>query len=341
MEQYIIAMDAMGGDNAPGAIVQGAILALRRYEDVRILLSGPSAQLEPLLAQAGDVRSRIEIIEADEVITMEESPTLAVRKKVNSSMVQAMLAVREKRAGAMVSAGSTGALLACGMLRLGRIPGVERPALAGVLPGVKKPFVLMDCGANVDCQPKYLAQFGLMGSVYMNSVYGVEKPAVGLVNIGAESEKGNKLTKEAYALMSAQSSYFFAGNCEARDIPSGDFDVVVADGFDGNIILKYTEGLAGAMMTLLKDSLMSSTLTKIGAALSKPAFRTFKDRLDYNKAGGAPLLGVDGAIVKAHGSSGDEAIMNAVRQARTMLEGRVVEKIREGLSGLDSQNQPQ
>lgn len=334
MEKYVIALDAMGGDNAPDAIVGGAIQALRQFDDIRILLAGPKDRLEKLIAAAEDVRGRIEIIEADEVIGMDESPMIAVRKKVNSSMVQAMMAVRDKRAGAVVSAGSTGALLACGMLRLGRIKGIERPALAPVLPGVKGGWLLIDSGANVDCQPKYLAQFGLMGSVYMKSVMGVEDPKVGLVNIGAEEEKGNKLTKETYQLMKNQNSYTFAGNCEAREIPTGDFDVVVADGFAGNLILKYTEGLAGAMMKLMKEDLMSSTVTKIGAALSKPGFRKFKKRLDYNEQGGAPLLGVDGAVVKAHGSSGDEAIMNAVRQARTMLEGKVVEKIRDGLSGL-------
>lgn len=334
MEKYVIALDAMGGDHAPDAIVKGAIMALRQFDDVRILLAGPKDRLEKLIADASDVNSRIEIIEADEVIGMDESPMIAVRKKVNSSMVQAMLAVREKRAGAVVSAGSTGALLACGMLRLGRIKGIERPALAPVMPGAKGSWLLIDSGANVDCQPKYLVQFGLMGSVYMKNVMGVENPKVGLVNIGAEEEKGNKLTKETFQLMKNQTSYNFAGNCEARDIPTGDFDVVVADGFDGNLILKYTEGLAKAMMTLMKDDLMSSLRTKIGAMLAKPGMRKFKKRLDYNEQGGAPLLGVDGAVVKAHGSSGDVAISNAIRQARTMLEGQVVEKIREGLKGL-------
>lgn len=335
MEKYVIALDAMGGDNAPDAIVQGAISALHRFSDIRILLAGPKDRLEKLIAQAGDVSGRMEIIEADDVIGMDESPMLAVRKKVNSSLVQAMLAVREKRAGAVVSAGSTGAILACGMLRIGRIPGVERPALAPVLPGVKNSWLLIDSGANVDCQPKYLAQFGLMGSVYMKSVMGVKDPAVGLVNIGAEAEKGNKLVKETYEMMQKQTSYRFAGNCEAREIPTGNFDVVVADGFAGNIILKYTEGIASAMMSMLKADLMSSLRTKIGAMLSKPGFRAFKKRLDYNTVGGAPLLGVDGAVVKAHGSSGAEAICNAIGQARTMLEGEVVEKIREGLKGLD------
>lgn len=338
MSEYTIALDAMGGDQAPDAIVAGAIAALKRFEDIRVLLAGPQKRLEALLDGAGDVQGRAEILPADDVIQMDESPMLAVRQKVNSSMVQAMLAVREGRAGAVVSAGNTGALLAGGMLRIGRIPGIERPALAPVIPGVKKPFLLIDAGANVDCQPRYLVQFGLMGSVYMRSVMEVERPAVGLVNIGAEAEKGNKLTKETYRLMQAQTSYYFAGNAEARDIPTGDFDVVVADGFDGNIILKYTEGLASAMMGMLKSDLNASKVTRLGAALSRPAFRKFKRSMDYNAYGGAPLLGVEGAVIKAHGASGETAIMNALRQARTMLAGDVAGKIREGLRGLGDAN---
>jgi len=339
MSEYIIALDAMGGDNAPDAIVAGAIAALRRYDDIHVLLAGPEARLRALLTDDKDVRDRIEILPADEVIAMDESPMLAVRKKVNSSMVQAMMAVRDKRAGAVVSAGNTGAVLAGGMLRIGRIQGIERPALAPVIPGARKPFLLIDAGANVDCQPKYLEQFGLMGSVYMRTVMGVKDPAVGLVNIGAEAEKGNKLTKETYQLMSRQTSYRFVGNAEARDIPTGDFDVVVADGFDGNIILKYTEGIVGAMMTMLKANLKSSKVSKLGAALARPAFRKFKRSMDYNAYGGAPLLGVEGAVIKAHGASGEQAIMNALRQAREMLIGDVCGKIREGLGGLSADEQ--
>ena len=337
MERYVIALDAMGGDHAPDATVGGAVRALRRFEDISMILTGPKDRIEALLAGADDVRRRIEIVDCDEVITMDEHPMMAVRKKVNSSMVQAMLAVREKRAGAAVSAGSTGALLACGMLRVGRIPGIERPALAPVLPGENGPFLLIDSGANVDCQPRYLTQFGLMGSVYMSAVMGVKEPKVGLVNIGTETEKGNKLTKETFQMMSAQTSYRFAGNCEAREVPTGDFDVVVADGFDGNIILKYTEGIVSVLFGMIKKNLMSSFRTRIGAFLCKPGFRKLKKSMDYNAYGGAPLLGVEGAIVKAHGSSGDEAIANAIRQAREMLAGEVVEKIRSGLGNLSEQ----
>ena len=265
---------------------------------------------------------------------MDEAPMMAVRKKTDSSLVQAMLAVREKRADALVSAGSTGAVLAGSIFRIGRINGIERPALATVIPGVEKPFLLLDCGANVDCQPRYLNQFAMMGAAYMQRVMNVKTPSVGLVNIGTEAEKGNKLAKDTYALMSGQTAYHFAGNCEARDIPSGRFDVVVADGFDGNIILKYTEGLAKSITGMLKRNMMSSLRTKLGALLAKPAFISFKRSMDYNAYGGAPLLGVDGAVIKAHGSSGEEAIMNAIRQAREMLINELTEQIREGLNGL-------
>lgn len=337
MSQYVIALDAMGGDRAPEAIVEGALRALRKYGDIRILLAGPEEKLNALIAGAEDVRARIELLNATQVIEMDESPMLAVRKKKDSSMVVAMDAVREGRAGAAVSAGSTGAVLACGMFKVGRIPGVERPALAPVLPGLRGRFMLIDSGANVDCQPRYLQQFGLMGSVYMKSVLDVAEPRVGLVNIGAEVEKGNKLAKEAYALMEKQTGYAFAGNCEARDVFTGDYDVVVADGFDGNIILKHTEGLANVLFSMMREEMMASLRTKIGALLVKPAFRKIKRRMDYNTVGGAPLLGVNGAVVKAHGSSGPEAVENAVAQARRMLEGDVVGKIRDGLGALDGE----
>ena len=335
MSQYIIALDAMGGDHAPDAIVEGAIRALRKFKDIQIMLVGPEQKIRDLTASAGDVQDRILIENATQVIEMDESPMMAVRTKKDSSLVVAMNAVREGRAGAVVSAGSTGAVLAGGMFKIGRIQGIERPALAPVLPGLKKNFMLIDCGANVDCQPKYLLQFGLMGSVYMKNVLDVREPKVGLVNIGAEAEKGNKLTKETYELMIAQSGYNFGGNLEARDIFTGDFDVAVADGFAGNIILKHTEGLAKALFTMIKEELMSSLGTKLGALLAKPAFYRVKRRMDYNAVGGAPLLGVNGAVVKAHGSSGAEAIENAIRQARRMLEGDVVGKIQEGLKVLE------
>ncbi len=339
MSRYRIALDAMGGDNAPDAIVRGALRALKRYKDIDVLLAGPQAKIEALIAGAPEnIRARIEILNATEVIEMDEAPMMAVRKKRDASMVVAMNAVREGRAGAVVSAGSTGAVLACGMFKIGRIPGVERPALAPVVPRPKGKLLLIDAGANVDCQAKYLLQFGLMGSVYMAQVMNKPNPRVGLVNIGAEAEKGDRLTHEVYPLMQAQTSYNFTGNVEARNLLSGECDVAVADGFVGNVILKHTEGLAKALFSMIKTELTQTTLrAKIGALLIKPSLKNVSRKLDYNAVGGAPLLGVNGAVVKAHGSSGEEAIENALAQARRMLEGDVVGKIREGLSGLEQE----
>ncbi len=323
----------MGGDNAPVAIVEGAKLARAVFEDIEIQLYGPEDTLRPLVGDAAG----IEVIHAPDVIGMHDAPMLAIRQKTESSMVKALMAVRAGEADAVVSAGSTGALLAGGMLRIGRVAGVERPAIATVIPGRKKPFLLMDAGANVDCQPKYLQQFGLMGAVYMQGVLGVEDPAVGLVNIGAEAEKGDKLTKEAFDLMSKQDVYRFAGNAEPRDIFDSEFDVVVADGFVGNVIIKTIEGAAKMIFGSVKEKLTSSLRAKIGALLIKSSLRSIRDDFDYSSYGGAPLIGVEGAVVKAHGSSDAKAIFNAVRQARHMLLGNVVEKVRDGLKRLSDE----
>lgn len=334
MAEYIIAVDAMGGDHAPEEIVKGALMALGRFSDIRMLLFGPKARIEALLGDAPDARSRAEVFDAPDVIDMHEAPMMAVRKKLNSSLVQAMLAVKESRAQAVVSAGSTGAILAGGVLRIGRIAGLDRPALAPLVPGRKKPFLLIDGGANADCQPEYLEQFGLMGSIYMRQVMDIERPNVCLANIGEEPEKGNKLAKEAFGLMQTQFAYHFGGNVEAREISHGQADVVVCDGFVGNIILKYTEGLASALTGMLKDEMTSGTRAKLGALLMKPALKSFKNKMNYEEHGGAPLLGVKGAVIKAHGSSNATALMNAIGQARRMVEGDVVGRIERGLQQL-------
>lgn len=334
MPEWIIAVDAMGGDNAPRAVCEGALQALREMPEIGVRLYGRENEIRACLGEYENVKDRLEIVHAEEVIDMHESPMMAVRKKTDSSLVKAMLAVKNGEAQAFVSAGSTGAVLAGGMTRVGRIRGIERPALATVFPGRRGLFMLIDCGANVDCQPKYLTQFGLMGKVYMENVLGMHDPAVGLVNIGAEDTKGNALSKETYQLMKAQSVYRFAGNVEARDIPLGEVQVVVCDGFDGNLILKYTEGLSSAMVGMLKEEMLSSLRTKLGAALVMPALKRFKGRLSAENVGGAPLLGVNGAIIKAHGNSNATAFKNAIRQARDMLKGRVTEEIQSGLQRL-------
>lgn len=321
-----IFVDAMGGDNAPQAPVEGSLEALRKYPALEISLAGDLEVLRPLLKDCDDVRSRITLVDAPEVITNNESPVMGVRTKKQSATVIGMLQLKEKQVDGFVSAGSTGATLAGGMFRLGRIPGIERPALAPLMPNGKGHFLLIDCGANVDCKPEYLVQFGMMGNAYMRGVMGMENPRVGLINIGAEEEKGNALVKATYPLME-QAPYNFVGNVEARDITGDVADVLVADGFCGNLVLKFMEGLAGTLLGIIKKEIMADTLSKLGGALAKPAFRRVKKLMDYTEVGGAPLLGVRGNVVKAHGSCKGHAMACAIRQAVQMVEGDVVGKI--------------
>ena len=328
-----IFVDAMGGDLAPQAPVEGAIEALRRYPQIEVVLAGVIPEIEKYLVNCDDVRSRIELLDAPEVITNEESPVMGVRRKVNSATVKGMLALRDKQVDGFVSAGSTGAVLAGGMFRLGRIPGVERPALAPLMPNGRGHFLLIDCGANVDCKPEYLVQFGVMGDAYMRGVMGMENPRVGLVNIGAESEKGNALVKSTYPLME-EAPYNFVGNVEARDITGDVADIMVTDGFCGNLILKFMEGLAGTLMGIIKNEIMGDFQSKIGGLLAKPAFKRVKKMMDYTEVGGAPLLGVQGAVVKAHGSSNPHAFSCAIGQLIKMIDGNVVEIIEKGVASL-------
>ena len=326
-----IFVDAMGGDNAPQAPVEGSLEALRKYPALEISLAGDLKVLEPMLKDCDDVRSRITLVDAPEVITNNESPVMGVRTKKQSATVIGMLQLKEKQVDGFVSAGSTGATLAGGMFRLGRIPGIERPALAPLMPNGKGHFLLIDCGANVDCKPEYLVQFGMMGNAYMRGVMGLENPRVGLINIGAEEEKGNALVKATYPLME-QAPYNFVGNVEARDITGDVADVLVADGFCGNLVLKFMEGLAGTLLGIIKKEIMADTLSKLGGALAKPAFRRVKKLMDYTEVGGAPLLGVQGAVVKAHGSSNGHAFACAIGQAIRMVEGNVVQIIEQQLA---------
>ena len=326
-------LDAMGGDNAPRCTVSGAIEALMLDEELKITLGGTEKEITPLLAEAGSVRDRIEIDDCPEIITNHDAPVMAIRQKKQSAQVKGMLLVREGNADAFVSAGSTGATLAGGMFRLGRIEGVERPALAPLLPNGRGYFCLIDCGANVDCLPQYLPQFGVMGAAYLKAVRGIENPRVGLVNIGAEAEKGNALVKAAYPMMES-APYFFVGNVEARDLLADTADVLVCDGFSGNLVLKFMEGVAGTLMGIIKKELMADTRSKLGALMAKPAFRRVKKAMDYSEVGGAPLLGVQGAVVKAHGSSNAHAFSCAIGQCVRMIEGNVPKVIADGLSGM-------
>lgn len=335
-----IAIDAFGGDHAPGQIVEGALLALKEYNDLKVLLAGREEELRSELAKHTYDKERLEILPAQEVITCEEAPVMAVRRKRDSSLVVACNAVAQGQAQAIVSAGSTGAFLAAGTFIVKRIGKVKRPGLAPLLPTLgNNPVLLIDCGANVDCTPGNLVQFALMGSTYMKNVLGVENPRIGLLNNGAEEEKGCALTKEVYGRLKELPEVCFAGNCEGRDILSGDFDVVVADGFTGNIALKSMEGTAELIMSILKKELYATTRTKLGALLAKPALKSVKKTMDYNEVGGALLLGVKGCMVKAHGSSKAYAFFNAIGQAYRMIEGKVVETIEEHMQNASQEEQ--
>ena len=334
-----IAVDVYGGDNAPGCVIDGALEALRAMDDVSILFCGAQAEVEGLLNGREYDAQRVSIVDAPDIITNHESPTLAIRRKLNSSMVRAMDLVKKGEADAVVTAGSTGAALAGGIFRMGRIRGIDRPALGPVLPtSGEHPVILIDCGANADCKPDYLVQFALMGQAYMKGVMGIASPKVGLLNVGAEDEKGNELCKAVFPLLKDHPGVNFYGNVEARDVLTGVVQVIVCDGFSGNILLKSTEGAAQLIFGKLKKGLMSSTRSKLGALMVKPALKTVKNELDYEQYGGAALLGVKGALVKAHGSSKGHAYACAIAQAHTMVKGGVVGIIAQSLeeSGADS-----
>ena len=335
-----IFLDAMGGDDAPRCTIEGAFEALRANPELKLTLAGVQSQIEPLLVNCDDVRDRFTVLDTPEVITNHDAPVMAVRQKKQSGIVRGMLAVREGEADGFVSAGSTGAVLAGGMFRLGRIEGVERPALAPLLPNGKDFFCLIDCGANVDCLPAYLPQFGIMGAAYMRLVRDKADPRVGLVNIGAEAEKGNALTKAAYPLME-KAPFRFVGNVEGRDITADLADVVVCDGFSGNLILKFMEGVAGTLLGIIKTEMMADFRGKLGGLIAKPAFRRVKKCMDYTEVGGSPLLGVNGVVVKAHGSSNAHAIACAIRQAVLMARRDVPGAIREGIAKALEEQQTQ
>lgn len=329
-----IVMDAFGGDNAPAAVVEGAVMALAEFDDIAVILSGREDEIARELQKHSYDRERMSILNATEVIDCHDQPTVAVKRKKDSSMVKALQLVADGGADCVVSAGSTGALLTGATLIVRRIKGVKRPALAPLLPTRTGSWImLIDCGANTDCKPSYLQQFGVMADAYMKNVMGVEKPRIALLNNGAEAEKGCELTKAAYRLLE-EAPINFVGNCEARDILSGDYDALVCDGFAGNIVLKYTEGLSATILSMLRDELMADTRSKIGAALAKPAFRRMKKKMDYKEVGGAALLGVNGGVIKAHGSSDARAFRSAVMQARLFAKGSVNDALSEAIAAL-------
>ena len=323
-----VALDAMGGDNAPGAIVQGAIDAIAESKDIKVYLVGKETIVQEELAKYTYNKEQIEVVDATEVIEMAEPPVMAIRKKKDSSIVKALHLVKDGTCDAFVSAGSSGAVLVGGQLVIGRIKGVERPPLAPLIPTEKGASLLIDCGANVDARPSHLVQFAKMGTVYMESIMGIKNPKVAIVNIGAEEEKGNALVKETFPLLKNTPEINFIGSIEARDIPKGYADVIVCEAFVGNVILKLYEGVGGTLIKKVKEGMMTTLRSKIGALLVKPALKTCLKSFDLEEYGGAPLLGLKGLVVKTHGSSKAVEIKNTILQCQTFKEQNINEKIK-------------
>lgn len=327
-----IALDAMGGDNAPKEQVLGAMKAIQAFPDVEMILVGNETKIRPFLTND----QRITILHTEEEILGTDEPVRAVRRKKTASMVLAAQQVADGKADACISSGNTGALMASGLFVVGRIDGIERPALTPTMPTIDgKGFILLDVGANSDAKPEHLLQFAIMGSVYAQKVRGIEKPRVGLLNIGTEDKKGNELTKDAFELLQKSEDLHFIGNVEARDLLNGVADVVVTDGFTGNMVLKSIEGTALSLMKMLKTTLMSSLKSKLAAAVLKPEFKIIKQQMDYSEYGGAGLFGLKAPVIKAHGSSDANAIYNAIRQTRDMVMHDVVKTVTETIEKIN------
>ena len=330
-EKTIVALDAMGGDYAPVEIVKGAVLAVNDSEDVMVKLVGIEETLKQELAKYEYPKDRIEVIGATEVIATEEPPVHAIRTKKDASLVVAMKLVKNGEADAFVTAGSTGATLVVGQTIVGRIKGIKRSPLAPLIPTAKGVSLLIDCGANVDIGPAQLVQFAQIGSVYMENIVGVKNPRVAIVNIGAEEEKGNALVKETFPLLKACPGINFIGSIEAREIPSGYADVVVCEAFVGNVILKLYEGLGATLIGKIKEGLMSSLRSKIGALLIKPALKEVMKTFSTDTHGGAPMLGLTGLVVKSHGNSTGKIIRNCILQCEDFKKQKINDKIKEKL----------
>ena len=330
-EMIKVAVDAMGGDNAPAEMVRGAVGAVTLRQDIKVALVGQQDIIKEELEKCAFGGSQIEIVHAEEVIETAEPPVMAIRKKKKSSIVIGMNMVKDGSADAFVSAGSSGAILVGGQVIIGRIKGVERPPLAPLIPTEKGVSLLIDCGANVDARSSHLVQFAKMGSIYMENVLGVKRPKVAIVNIGAEEEKGNALVKETFPLLKNSPDINFVGSIEARDIPHGDADVIVCEAFVGNVILKLYEGVGATLIGMVKQGMMQSTRSKVGALLVKPALKETLKAFDASQYGGAPLLGLKGLAVKAHGSSKAQEITNSIIQCVTFKEQEINEKIRKNI----------
>lgn len=324
-----IAVDAMGGDHAPKEIVEGVFQAVEDFKDVEFLLYGDEVKMAPYLKQ----HERVKVIHCSEVIEGTDEPVRAVRRKKDASMVRMAQAVADGEADACVSAGNTGALMAAGLFIVHRIDGIDRPALATTLPTLDGAgFDMLDLGANADAKPENILQYAIMGSIYAKQVRGIEQPTVGLLNIGTEDKKGNDLTKQAFKLLKEQNDINFIGNVEARELLNHVADVVVTDGFTGNMVLKTIEGVAGNIFAMLKEEFLSSTKTKVAAMMMKNNLKNLKTKMDYSEYGGAPLFGLKAPVIKAHGSSKAQAIYSAIRQTHIMVEHRVCQTIDQTIS---------
>ena len=327
-----VALDAMGGDNAPAEIVKGAVEALNENDRLMVYIVGDENAIQAELAKYTYDTSRLEIVHTTEVIETAEPPVMAIRKKKDSSIVKAMTMVKNKECDAFVSAGSSGAILVGGQVIVGRIKGVERPPLAPLIPTKTGFSLLIDCGANVDARPSFLVQFAKMGTIYMENIMGVKNPTVAIVNIGAEEEKGNALVKETFPLLKGCPDINFIGSIEARDIPYGMADIIVCDAFVGNVILKLYEGVGAVLISKVKEGMLTSLRSKIGALLVKPALKETMKSFDASEYGGAPLLGLNGLVVKTHGSSKSKEIKNTLIQCVTFKEQNINEKIKQVIS---------
>jgi glycerol-3-phosphate acyltransferase PlsX len=331
-----IAVDAMGGDHAPQVNVDGAVAAAREF-GISSLLVGRREALEPLLAIAGEARGQIEIVHAEEVVTMNDPATAAIRKKRNSSIRIAANCVRDGRAAGLVSAGHTGAAMVSAKMVIGTIEGVDRPALATVLPNLSGHCLLLDVGANPDAKVQHFKEFAVMGSIYAQLAFNKARPSLGLMSIGEEDSKGTDLTKEAFKSLK-EAGLNFVGNVEGRDVFSGKVDVIVTDGFTGNVILKVSESLSEMVEKMLREEIKKTLQASVGFLLSRAAFRSFKTRLDYSEYGGAPLLGVKGCVIICHGRSSAKAIKNAIRLAAGFSRQNLAEKIQKEIAELHSRD---
>ncbi|MFN8594503.1 MAG: phosphate acyltransferase PlsX [Thermomicrobiales bacterium] len=334
-----IAVDAAGGDHGPDVVVPGAVAGARRF-GVALLLTGPKTEIDHLLRAHHATDLDIEVVDASDIIAMDDSPAQAVRRKPQSAIALALDAVREGRADALVSAGNSGAVMAGALLKLGRIRGIERPAIAGYLPSMKGKTLVLDMGAVTDPKPVHLVQFAQMGSIYIERAFGVSQPRVGLLSNGEEPSKGNQLVQETFPLLAAAPGIDFHGNVEGNDITRGIVDVVVTDGFTGNVALKTAEGAAALINETVRRRLTASPFRTLLAGLLRPAFGEVKRDLDYAEQGGAPLLGIDGVVIISHGRSNDHAIANAVGVAKRSVEGDVPGTIVQLMATLDAAPQP-